>query len=161
MEKRIKESKAELKTLTDELEHKLQLKRLGGDEFKAESQQLLRRWTPGSPRSMRDKKEEKKKITALQKDKAALQARMAKTDALLASIGGQLTEAEAKTLILKKLYDSRIRNSIATSMPKSGGSFKRWKTSGTNTPSPVAILNPNEAKPSRRWMDFSTELGYS
>ena len=30
---------------------------------------------------------------------------MAKTDALLASIGGQLTEAEAKTLILKKLYD--------------------------------------------------------
>ena len=30
---------------------------------------------------------------------------MAKTDALVASIGGQLTEAEAKTLILKKLYD--------------------------------------------------------
>ena len=30
---------------------------------------------------------------------------MAKTDALLASIGGQLTETEAKTLILKKLYD--------------------------------------------------------
>jgi type I restriction enzyme M protein len=30
---------------------------------------------------------------------------MARTDALLVSIGGQLTEAEAKTLILKKLYD--------------------------------------------------------
>ena len=34
-----------------------------------------------------------------------MQARIAKTDALLASIGGQLTEIEAKTLILKKLYD--------------------------------------------------------
>jgi len=51
------------------------------------------------------KKEDKKKINALQKDKAALQARMAKTDALVAGIGGQLTEIEAKTLILKKLYD--------------------------------------------------------
>jgi len=50
-------------------------------------------------------KEEKKRITALRKDRAALEARVAKTDALLASIGGQLTEAEAKALILKKLYD--------------------------------------------------------
>jgi len=33
LEKRIKESKAELKTRTDALDHKLQLKRLGGDEF--------------------------------------------------------------------------------------------------------------------------------
>jgi restriction endonuclease S subunit len=32
-------------------------------------------------------------------------ARIAKTDALVANIGGHLTEAEAKTLILKKLYD--------------------------------------------------------
>jgi len=30
-----------LKDLTDELEHKLQLKRLGGNEFKGESQKLL------------------------------------------------------------------------------------------------------------------------
>ncbi|MEA1894342.1 MAG: UvrD-helicase domain-containing protein, partial [Euryarchaeota archaeon] len=37
IEKRIKDSKATLKTKTDELEHKLQLKRLGGDDFKAES----------------------------------------------------------------------------------------------------------------------------
>jgi type I restriction enzyme M protein len=51
------------------------------------------------------KKEEKKRVTALQKDKAALLERLAKTDALLTSIGGQLTEAEAKALILKKLYD--------------------------------------------------------
>jgi type I restriction enzyme M protein len=34
-----------------------------------------------------------------------LQARLTKTDALVASIGGQLTEVEAKMLTLKKLYD--------------------------------------------------------
>jgi type I restriction enzyme M protein len=104
-EKRLRESKAELKTLTNELEHKLQLKRLGGDEFKAESQQLLRQVDAQLAALDESNKEDKKKITALGKDKAALDARMAKTDALVASIGGQLTEAEAKTLILKKLYD--------------------------------------------------------
>ena len=87
------------------MEHKLQLKRLGGDEFKAESQRLLHQVDAQLAALDAGKKEEKKKITALQKDKAALQARMAKTDALVAAIGGQLTEAEAKTLILKKLYD--------------------------------------------------------
>src|ERR1019366_6065872 len=105
LEKRIKESKAELKTLTDELELKLQLKRLGGDEFKVESQQLLRQVDARLAALGEGKKGEKQKISALKRDAAELQARMAKTDALVASIGGQLAEAEAKTLILKKLYD--------------------------------------------------------
>jgi type I restriction enzyme M protein len=87
------------------LEHKLQLKRLGGDEFKAESKELLSQVETRLATLDESKKEEKKEIAALQKDKTALQARMAKTDALLASIGGQLTDTEAKTLILKKLYD--------------------------------------------------------
>src|ERR1019366_1908736 len=73
--------------------------------FKAESQQLLHQVDAQLSALDEGNKEDKKKITALQKDKAALQARMARTDALVASIGGQLTEAEAKTLILKKLYD--------------------------------------------------------
>jgi type I restriction enzyme M protein len=105
LEKRIKESKAELRTLTDALEHKLQLKRVGGEEFKAESQQLLAQAEAQLAALDANKKEDKRKITALQKDKAVLQARMAETDALLGSIGGQLTQAEAKALILKKLYD--------------------------------------------------------
>ena len=105
LEKRIRESKAKLKALTDELEHKLQLKRLGGGDFKAESKQLLCQVEARLAVLDESKKEDKKKITALQKDKTALEARIAKTDAVLASIGGQLTEAEAKTLILKKLYD--------------------------------------------------------
>jgi type I restriction enzyme M protein len=50
-------------------------------------------------------KTDKKKITALQKDKAALEARIARTETLLAESGGQLTVEEAKRLILKKLYD--------------------------------------------------------
>jgi type I restriction enzyme M protein len=105
LEKCIKETKAELNTLTDELELKLQLKRLGGDEFKVESQQLLRQVSTQLAALDEGNKEDKKKLTALQKDRAALQAGMAKTDGLVASIGGQLTEAEAKKLILKKLYD--------------------------------------------------------
>ena len=55
--------------------------------------------------SIAPSKDDKKKIAALNKDKAALQARLAKTDAILAAIGGQLTEEEARRLILKKLYD--------------------------------------------------------
>jgi type I restriction enzyme M protein len=105
IEKRIKKNKAELKILTDELQHKLQLKRLGGTEFKAESKRLLSQVDARLASLDDSNKEEKKKISALQKDKAVLQARMAKTDAFVTSIGGQLTEADAKMLILKKLYD--------------------------------------------------------
>jgi type I restriction enzyme M protein len=105
IENRIKETKAKLRTLTDELEHKLQLKRLGDEEFKAESQQLLTQVDARLAAFDEGNKEDKKKITGLKKDKAVLQARIAKTDALVGSIGGRLTEPEAKTLILKKLYD--------------------------------------------------------
>jgi type I restriction enzyme M protein len=50
-------------------------------------------------------KEEKRKLTALQKDKAALERRLARIDGVLEAIGGQMSEAEAKGLILKKLHD--------------------------------------------------------
>jgi type I restriction enzyme M protein len=105
LEKRVRESKTQLKNLTDELEHKLQLKRLGADEFKADSKRLLCQVDTRLAGLDENKKDDKKKINALEKDKATLQARIARTNALLLSIGGQLTEAEAKTLILKKLYD--------------------------------------------------------
>jgi type I restriction enzyme M protein len=105
LEKRIKETKGELKTLTDEQGLKLQLKRVGGDEFKAESQQLLAQVERQIAGLNPANKAEKKEITALEKDKAALRSRLAKTDAAVASIGGVLTEEEAKTLILKKLQN--------------------------------------------------------
>ncbi len=105
LEKRIKDSKVELKVLTDELELKLQLKRLGDADFKAENQQLLQQVGTKIAELDPAKKEDKKKLNALQKDHAALEARLAKTDALFAQIGGKLTDEEAKTLILKKLHD--------------------------------------------------------
>ncbi len=105
IEKRIKDLKVALKTKTDELQHKLQLKRLGGDEFKAESKELIRQVDTQLANLNNANKDDKKKIVALYKDKATLEERLAKTDGILALIGGQLTETEAKTLILKKLYD--------------------------------------------------------
>jgi type I restriction enzyme M protein len=105
IEKRIKESKTTMKVRADELELKLQLKRLGSDEFKAESKEMIRQVDAHLAKLDNDNKDDKKKITALKKDKAALEARLAKTDAILTAIGGQLTEEEARRLILKKLYD--------------------------------------------------------
>ena len=105
LEKRIKDSKAEVKTLTDELDLKLQLKRIGDADYKAESQQLLQQVGAKFAELDPTNKEDKKQLTALQKDSAALEARLAKTDALFAQVGGKLTDEEAKTLILKKLHD--------------------------------------------------------
>ena len=48
---------------------------------------------------------DQKQAAALAGDKQALQARIARTDTLLTAIGGQLTEDEARTLILKKIDD--------------------------------------------------------
>ncbi len=105
LEKRIKEGRAALKHKTDELELKLQLKRLGGDDYKAESQELLRQVDAQLASLDSANKDDRKKIAALNKDRTALEARLARTDNILAAIGGQLTEEEARRLILKKLYD--------------------------------------------------------
>ena len=50
-------------------------------------------------------KSDKRAITALEKDKKALNARLARTDAVLKSIAGQISEADARRLILKNIYD--------------------------------------------------------
>jgi type I restriction enzyme M protein len=105
LENRIKESKAVLIIKADELTLKLQLKRLGGEEFKEETQELIQQVDARLAVLDSSDKEDKKKIVALNKDKAALEARLAKTDNLLAAIGGKLSEEEARELILKKLYD--------------------------------------------------------
>ena len=104
LEKTIKDGKAELKTLTDALEFKLQLKRLGAADFKAESEVLLTK-VKADIAAKRAEGAPAKELKPLEKDQATLEARLAQTDALLAAIGGQLTEAEAKVLILKKLHD--------------------------------------------------------
>jgi len=105
LEKKIQDTKTKLKEKSTELELKLELKRLGGEGFAAENNELI--WQVETQLANLDegKKADKKKITALKKDKAALEARIAKTDTLLSEIDGQLTYEEAKRLILKKLYD--------------------------------------------------------
>lgn len=105
IEKRIATTKATLKTKTAELELKLQLKRFGGDRFKRENETLIQQVDADIAALNPANKADKRKITALNKDRATLEERIAQTDALLAAIGGQLTEDEARRLILKKLYD--------------------------------------------------------
>jgi len=105
IEKRIKSSKDELREKQIELELKLTLKRIGGDEAKAETNELIEQVKALLVGLNPQVKEDKKKITALTKDKAALELRLSRIDGVLAAIGGQMSEEEAKLLILKKLYD--------------------------------------------------------
>lgn len=105
IEARIKTHKTALKMKQDELELKLRLKRIGGDEAKAETNGLIAQATAAMAGLKPAVKEEKKKLTVLQKDKAALEQRLARIDGLLKEIGGQLSEQDAKRLILKKLHD--------------------------------------------------------
>jgi len=104
-EARIKTHKAALKQKQDELELKLRLKRIGGDEDKAETKGLIAQATAAMAGLNPVVKGDKKKLTALQKDQTALEKRLAHIDTLLTAIGGPLTEADAKRLILKKLHD--------------------------------------------------------
>jgi len=89
----------------NELELKLTLKRIGGDEAKAETRELIEQVKALLIGLNPQVKEEKKKITALTKDKTALELRLSRIDEVLSAIGGQMSEEEAKRLILKKLYD--------------------------------------------------------
>ena len=105
IEKRIKDTKATLKEKVAELEFKLELKRLGADDFMAETQALIAQADARLAELDPEKRADKKAITALGKDKEALNARMARTDAVLQAVGGQISETDARRLILKKIYD--------------------------------------------------------
>ena len=105
IETRIKKARAALKDKTAELELKLQFKRVGTQDYQAETRALIKqvdaRLADLDPHNNADKK----KITALNNDKKALAKRIAHADALLAQIDGQLSEEKARELILAKLYD--------------------------------------------------------
>jgi len=105
IEKRIKGHKDKFKLKKKELELKLELKRVGAEEVKAESKELLTQDQARIKELDPKKKDEKRKINALKKDIATLQDRIARVDSVFKAIGGQLSDEEAKHLILKKLYD--------------------------------------------------------
>jgi len=112
LEKAIKEAKAAGKRLTDELTHKLLLKRIGDTNFKIETQALLE-VVKGELRSVKTDasfqtsslKLQNSRLKPLQKDIATLRERLDATAALLVSINGQVTEEEARALILNKLHN--------------------------------------------------------
>ena len=105
IENRIKLLKNTLKEQQSQLELKLRLKRVGDEEFKAETIELLEQVQNQLMGLNASKKEEKAKINALNKDKKALEIKLSYPDGLLTEVGGQLRDEEAKKLILKKLYD--------------------------------------------------------
>ena len=105
IEKRIKDARATLKGRTAELEFKLELKRLGADDFKAEAQALIAQADDHLAGLDPTERADKKVITELHKDKEALNDRLARTNAELKAIGGQITEADARRLILEKIYE--------------------------------------------------------
>ena len=105
LEKRIKDLKADVRVKQAELDRKLRLKRVGGEEFQAETQLSIQQVRAQMAALNPDDKKEKTKLAALTKDREALEVRLRDVDELLAAIGGQLTTEEAKGLILQKLYD--------------------------------------------------------
>lgn len=106
IEKRTKDLKDRFKIKQGELEQKLQLKRIGGEEVKAETRTIIAHAKSVMQALNPAVKDQKKKLTALQKDLDVLEKRLARIDDLLTAIGGQLGEQDAKRLILKKLHDN-------------------------------------------------------
>lgn len=105
IEKRIKEARATLKEKAAELELKLKFKRVGADDLKAENQALVAQADARLAGLDPNSKIDKKTITALHKDKEALAARLFRAEAALEAIGSQISEADARRLILRKIYD--------------------------------------------------------
>lgn len=105
IENQIKDVKYDLKIKKVELELKLLLKRLGKDGFLEEKRELIKQVETQIESLNPKNKEDKKKITFLNKDKETLENHISKTDELFQEIGGQLTVEETKRLILKKLYE--------------------------------------------------------
>ena len=105
IEKKIRDSRSALKGKTRELEFKVRLKRLGGEGFKTESRELIQQVESRLVKLDSSNRTDKRKINALNKDKAALEQRIARINTVLQEINGQMTDEESKHLILTKLYD--------------------------------------------------------
>lgn len=105
IESRLKDAKASLKQKAADLENRLQLKLIGADDFRAANQDLINQIDTRLADLDPSDKVGRRTIAALNKDKVALETRIAKATAILVEIGGELSEAEARRIILTKLYD--------------------------------------------------------
>ena len=105
LESAIKEFRKKIKIKQFELDIKLNLKRIGADDEKKRINDLLSQADTQIGQLDRSNKEELKRIKRIEKDKSVLQDRLSKIDALMASIGHEIENGEAKELILKKIHD--------------------------------------------------------
>ena len=88
IEKRIKDAKASnsSRSMVAELELKLELKRLGADDFKTDTQELLAQADARLVELDPTNKVNKRTVAALHRDKEALNARLVQVDAVLKAI---------------------------------------------------------------------------
>jgi type I restriction enzyme M protein len=105
IETKIRSKKSEIKELAVRLEQGLRLKRLGTDAAKAEITQLVSDIDSQLAELDPEQRSNRRKITALNRDRSALVERMTQADNALIAIGGELSVEDARRLILKKLYD--------------------------------------------------------
>ncbi|MFW6029315.1 MAG: type I restriction-modification system subunit M [Halanaerobiales bacterium] len=104
IEKKRKKVKDKLKKKTDNLSFRIQLKRLGSDEYIAENTLMIQQIEKEISLLDPDKTSTRK-LNSLKKDKATLQKKIDNSNKILNKIGGKLTDEEAKILIFKKLFD--------------------------------------------------------
>ncbi len=105
IETRIKTHKAELKQKRDELELKLRLKRTGAEEENENALALVFQANEQLEKLNTDNKTDSKKMKAILKDLEVLEQRLKTIGKLMKEVGGQISEQDAKRLILKKLHD--------------------------------------------------------
>ncbi|MFZ2362553.1 MAG: class I SAM-dependent DNA methyltransferase [Anaerolineae bacterium] len=107
-EDQIRELKRSIKEKQFELELKLVLKRYGPDDESAETRRLLAQAAAelaGLEAIAKPDAEQKKKINALKRDRKVLQERIDGLARLADQVGGVISEAEARALILRKHHD--------------------------------------------------------
>jgi type I restriction enzyme M protein len=107
-EKKLRDFRGVLKEKQFELEIKILLKKFGPEDETAESRRLLAQ-SEGELAELETiatpDKEQKRKANALKRDIRTLQERVAAIERLTDQVGGVITEAEAKELILQKHHD--------------------------------------------------------
>jgi len=103
IEAKAKEIKTDIRQKEYELEYKIKLKRQGIDEDKEYKTGLIQK--AEAELAGLDKEKDKRKIAALTDDMKTLTSQIADLEKIFKSIGGIITEKEAKKLILKKHYD--------------------------------------------------------
>ena len=117
-ESNAKKLKKDLKKKQAELEHKIEVKREGGEGAKTKYEELIKqaesdikKYEAQKESDAKEEKKRKTKIKNLKKDIETLESKLSGLDELVKSIGGQITEEESQNLILAKHFNT-INNEL-------------------------------------------------